>query len=82
MFLLAFSLFFTEPAPLDMPQAEAYLVNEDGMLRLEDRYDVLDLWISRSVLGRWEDGEGRQFALSRLEEKPPFEIENRVQTRV
>ena len=25
MFLIALSLFFTDPAPLDMPRAEAYL---------------------------------------------------------
>lgn len=82
MLLLALSLFFTEPAPLDMPQAEAYLVKEDGTFRLEDRYDVFDLWMARTVLGRWEDEDGRQFVLSRLEVKPPFEWTDRVKTRV
>lgn len=44
MLLLFASLFFTEPTPLDMPKAEAYLVRENGEMRLEDRYDRLDLW--------------------------------------
>ena len=43
MLILAASLFFVNPAPLDMPRAEAFLVTEDGKRRLEDRYDKLDL---------------------------------------
>jgi len=69
--VLAASLFFTNPAPLDMPRADAYLVKEDGRYRLEDRYDTLDLWQSRAVLGRWEDDDGRVFTLSRLDVAPP-----------
>ena len=46
------SLFFTTPAPLDMPRAEAYLVKEGGLRRLEDRFNRLDLWTSRTVTGR------------------------------
>ena len=41
-------------------------------MRLEDRYDVLDLWTSQTVLGRWEDDEGRVFSLSRLDVVPPL----------
>ena len=70
LFLLA-SLFFTEPAPLDMPRAEAFLVREDDTLRLEDRYDKLDLWTSQTVIGRWADDHGRQFVLAELAYKPP-----------
>ena len=33
---IAASLFFTNPAPLDMPRAEAYFVRENGRRRLED----------------------------------------------
>ena len=49
---IAASLFFTNPAPLDMPRAEAYFVRENGRRRLEDRFDRLDMWTSRTVTGR------------------------------
>jgi len=82
MLLLAASLFFTNPLPLDMPKAEAYLVQEDGRYRLEDRFDALDLWVSHAVLGRWYDEEGRTFVLAKLDVKPPPEGTTRSQTRV
>ena len=70
--LLAASLFFTTPAPLDMPRAEAYLVTTKGGVRqLEDRYDTLDLWTCRAVVGRWIDDDFRVFVLSRLDILPP-----------
>ena len=70
--LLAASLFFTTPAPLDMPRAEAYLVTaKSGVRQLEDRYDTLDLWTSRAVIGRWIDDDFRVFVLSRLDILPP-----------
>ena len=72
MLLLAASLFFTTPAPLDMPRAEAYLVREsDGARRLEDRYDVFDMWLYRAVDGRWIDDDFRVFVLSSLDVLPP-----------
>ncbi len=72
MFLLAAVLWFAEPAPLDMPRAEAYLVSESGGLRrLEDRFDELDLWTSHAVLGRWKDRDGRLLTISRLDVSPP-----------
>ena len=71
MLLLAASLFFTNLAPLDMPRAEAYLVRENGLRRLEDRYNRLDLWTSRAVTGRWVDDEGRVFTLAVLAVAPP-----------
>ena len=71
MLLLALSLFFTEPAPLDMPCAEAYLVSEGRTRRLEDRYNRHDLWVAQAVLGRWFDADGRVFMLSRLDVCPP-----------
>jgi len=72
MLLLAASLFFTTPAPLDMPRAEAYLVRDtDGSRRLEDRYDVFDLWLYRAVVGRWMDDDFRVFVLSSLDVLPP-----------
>ena len=72
MILLALSLWFVHPAPLDMPRAEAYFVKgADGALWLEDRYSTLDLWTSQAVLGRWEDDDGRHFAVAKLDVVPP-----------
>ena len=67
MLILAASLFFAHPTPLDMPRAEAYLVREGGVRRLEDRFNTLDLWTSRAVLGRWEDDDGRAFMVAKLD---------------
>ena len=71
MLLVALSLFFTDPAPLDMPRAEAYLVREDGVSRLEDRFNRLDLWMSQALIGRWTDEKDRTFLLSALDTCPP-----------
>ena len=69
--LALLSLFFTDPAPLDMPRAEAYLVREDGVSRLEDRFDRMDLWVSQALIGRWIDEKDRMFLLSSLDTCPP-----------
>ena len=69
--LIAASLFFTNPAPLEMPRAKAYLAHEDDRTWLEDRFDPLDLWTSRSVDGRWIDDDGRTFVLATLATRPP-----------
>ncbi len=66
MILLAASLFLTTPSPMEMPRAQAYLVKENGVYRLEDRFDKTDLWISRTVDGAWRDDEGREFLLATL----------------
>ena len=71
MLFFALSLFFTDPMPLDMPRAEAYLVREDGVSRLEDRFDRTDLWMSQAVIGRWSDEKDRLFLLSALDACPP-----------
>ena len=66
--LVAALLWFAQPTPLDMPRADAFLIREtDGTVRLEDRYDILDLWTSEAVLGRWEDPDGRALTLARLD---------------
>lgn len=78
---LILSLFLTSPAPLDMPRAEAFLVREEGRQRLEDRYNRLDLWISRSVVGRWVDDDGRIFLLADLDVEPPAEVAAETLTR-
>ena len=71
MFLIALSLFFTDPAPLDMPRAEAFLVREGGVSRLEDRFNRMDLWVSQTLIGRWIDEKDRMFLLSALGSCPP-----------
>ena len=81
MLLTILSLFFTNPAPFDMPRAEAYLVREDGASRLEDRFDRLDLWMSQTLIGRWVDDEDRLFILSALETCPPSVDRSGTQTR-
>ena len=94
MILFALSLFFTEPAPLDMPRAEAYLVRENGVSFLEDRYLRIDLWGAQAMLGRWIDADGRAFGLAQFGVRPPmtgfdegvtrvtFEAEKRPMPRV
>ena len=82
MLLLILSIFFTNPAPIDMPRAEAYLVREDGVSRLEDRFDRLDLWMSQALIGRWVDDEDRLFILSALKTCPPAVDRSGTQTRV
>ena len=78
---LLLSLFLTNPAPLEMPRAEAYLVREGGRSRLEDRFDCLDLWTSRAVDGRWSDDEGRVFTLATLDARPPALGDSATETR-
>ena len=68
---LATSLFLTNPAPLEMPRAEGYLVREQKATRLEDRFVRLDLWTSQAVDGRWRDDAGREFLLATLAVRPP-----------
>ena len=72
LWCLLASLWFVHPAPLDMPKAEAFLVTVGETQRLEDRYSVSELWTCQSVLGRWEDDDGRTFAVARLDTVPPL----------
>ncbi len=81
MLLLALSLWFAHPAPLDMPRAEAFLVKEEGVRRLEDRFDERELWVNQAVLGRWEDDDGRFFTLSKLDVLPPLASDAVTKTR-
>jgi len=78
--LLAASLFFTTPAPLDLPRAEAFLVKDGDTRRLEDRYNTFDLWMSRAVIGRWFDFD-RTFVLARLDTLPPDLLDAPTETR-
>lgn len=71
--LLLAVAFFAEPAVMEMPRAEAaYLVKPaHGLSRLEDRYNVMDLWVSRAVRGRWVDEDLRVLTLADLDSRPP-----------
>ena len=82
MILAILSLFFTDPAPLDMPRAEAYLVREKGVSRLEDRFNRTELWVSQALIGRWTDDQGRCFMLSSLGTCPPAVNRDTTSTRV
>lgn len=65
------SILAADPLPLDMPRAEPYLVREGSRRYMEDRFNRLDLWVSRTVDGRWMDDDGRVFTYSTLREFPP-----------
>ena len=80
--ILSLFFFFTDPAPLDMPRAEAYLVREKGVSRLEDRFNRTELWVSQSLIGRWTDDAGRCFMLSSLDTCPPAVDREGTSTRV
>lgn len=70
--LLAFTVFLSRPCLYDMPEASAYTFSRSGSVcGFEDRYDVVDLWLARSMLGCWEDDDGRCFELYALETLPP-----------
>jgi hypothetical protein len=81
-FLFAASLFFTSPAPLEMPRAKAFLAHDSSRTWLEDRYDPLDLWTSQSVDGRWTDATNRTFLIATLATRPPALANADVETRV
>lgn len=67
--------------PLDPPRAEAYLVTEDAVRRLEDRFDVDGLWLCHAMRGRWSDADGRRLFLARLGVSPPESAPGSVSTR-
>ena len=81
MILLAASLFFTNPSPLEMPKAQAFLVKEGDVRRLEDRFDKTELWISRAVDGDWRDDDGREFLLATLDTVAPPLTADKTVTR-
>ena len=68
--------------PFALPKAEGYLVTSaKGARRLEDRFDVFDLWVSATLRGRWVDGEGNQLQIARLFARPPTDAPGTVCTR-
>ncbi len=69
---LAASVLLGEGIAPEMPRAQAYLItSSDGAQRLEDRYDVSELWLAREVVGRWKDEEGRSFMVAGLDTQLP-----------
>ncbi len=69
-------------SPFALPKAEGYLVTSSkGARRLEDRFDVFDLWVSATVRGRWVDAEGNQLQIARLFARPPMDAPGTVSTR-
>ena len=55
--------------PVELPRATAFLVSERDGSRLEDRFDVFDLWRSESVRARWCDQSGNRFSICRISRK-------------
>ena len=52
--------------PVEMPRATAYLVTDRDESRLEDRFDVLDLWLAETLRARWVDEDGNRFSICRI----------------
>ena len=71
-----------EAAPFRLPKAEAFLVTSaKGDRRLEDRFDVFDLWTSATLRGRWVDASGNELQIARLSTRPPEVAPGTVSTR-
>ncbi len=71
-----------EASPFALPKATGYLVTSSkGARRLEDRFDVFDLWVSATARGRWVDDEGNQLQIARLFARPPMDAPGTVSTR-
>ena len=69
-------------APMDLPRAEAYLVAQKGESRLEDRFNVFDLWEALSIRGRWRDAAGNTLTIARLVAELPEVQPEFTQTRM
>ena len=69
-------------APVEMPNASAYLVSGDDGRRLEDRFDVFDLWRADAIRGRWIDNDGNSLLICRIPRKVPGDADGETRTRV
>lgn len=67
--------------PVEMPRANAYLVEEDKGFRLEDRYSVFDLWRADALRARWTDIDGSRLSLCRIRQKTPGDMDDADRTR-
>ena len=57
--------------PVSMPSATAFIVKDRKGNRLEDRFDVFELWRADALRGRWIDADGNCFSLCRIPRKVP-----------
>lgn len=68
--------------PISMPKADSYLVTSaTGARRLEDRFDVWDLWTCHVVRGRWRDDAGNILTIAQLSALPPNDQPGVTRTR-
>jgi len=56
-------------------------VNEDGKMRLEDRFDVVGLWMAESVRATWRDGAGNILSVARFDSCVPDDEPDMTRTR-
>ena len=76
--LAATSVLLGEGVAPEMPRAQAFLVTSgEECMRLEDRYDVAELWIAREMVGRWMDADGRVFSVAGLDTQLPAFLNER-----
>ena len=68
-------------APVNLPRAEGFQIEENGAFRLEDRFDTFDLWNALLVRGSWRDDAGNQFLLARLTAELPQDEVGTLRTR-
>ena len=57
--------------PVKMPTATAYILSDRDGTRLEDRFDVFELWCAEALRARWTDADGSSFSLYRIPRKVP-----------
>ena len=67
---------------VEMPRATAYLVSCDNSMRLEDRFNVFDLWRSDTVRAIWRDASGNRFSICRIRSKVPADAADETCTRL
>ena len=66
---------------VEMPRAAAYLVTGENGMRLEDRFDVFDLWRCDAVRACWCDTDGNRFSICRIPRKMPGDAGSEALTR-
>ena len=67
--------------PVEMPRATAYLMTDSAGKRLEDRYEVYDLWRADAIRGQWVDAERNRFSICRIPRKIPGDSADGTRTR-
>ncbi len=68
--------------PIDLPRATSYFVQgSDGASRVEDRFNVFDMWSSLSVRACWRDAVTNRMAVARFVAPAPAEEDVKTMTR-